>query len=219
VWHARVHFRAGSRADAGRAWDWWSDAGQGGGVLGAIGSHAVDSLHWLTGARATQVSCTLATHVSALRAGEAGQLKHVTTDDEATLLLRLGGGAAAAGATAAVSTSVVESGEPMHVTEVFGPRGGLRTDTTGALFRADAAGREWRRVEVDLAPLAPGMNDNEWSRGFTEFSRRIVDALRGEGQQARVPDAATFDDGYHIQRVLDAARGSHESGCRVTVAD
>ena len=107
----------------------------------------------------------------------------------------------------------------MHVTEVFGPRGALRTDTTGALFRADAAGREWQRVEVELAPLAPGMNDNEWSRGFTEFARRIVEALRREGRQARVTDAATFEDGYHIQRVLDAARDAHESGCRVTVAD
>ena len=219
VWHARVHFRAGSRADAGRAWDWWSDDAQGGGVLGAIGSHAVDSLHWLTGARTIQVSCTLATHVPERPEEKSGQPKRVTTDDEATLLLRLGGGRAAEGATAAVSASVVESGESMHVTEVFGPRGGLRTDTTGALFRADAAGHEWRRVEVDLAPLAPGMNDNEWSRGFTEFARRIVEALRREGRQARVADAATFEDGYHIQRVLDAARDAHESGCRVTVAD
>ena len=188
-------------------------------MLGAIGSHAVDSLQWLTGARTLQVSATLATHVSERPEEKTGRSRRVTTDDEATLLLRLGGGATAEGATAAVSASVVESGEPMHVTEVFGPRGALRTDTTGALFRADASGREWRRVEVDLAPLASGMNDNEWSRGFTEFSRRIVEALRGEGRQARVADAATFDDGYHIQRVLDAARDSHESGCRVTVAD
>jgi len=219
VWHARVHFRAGSRADTKRAWDWWSDAEQGGGVLGAIGSHAVDSLHWLTGARTLQVSSTLATHVSERPEGTDGPRRRVTTDDEATLLLRLGGGAAAEGATAAVSASVVESGESVHVTEVFGPRGALRTDTTGALFRADAAGREWQRVEVEQAPLASGMNDNEWSRGFTEFSRRIVDALRGEGRQARVREAATFEDGYHIQRVLDAARDAHESGCRVTVAD
>jgi hypothetical protein len=63
------------------------------------------------------------------------------------------------------------------------------------------------------------MNDNEWSRGFTEFSRRIVEALSRDGRQTSVHGAATFEDGYHIQRVLDAARDSHESGCRVRVAD
>ena len=220
VWHARVHFRAGSRADATRVWDWWSDAAQGGGVLGAIGSHAVDSVHFLTGARTLQVSATLATHVSERPVDDTSDaLKTVTTDDEATLLLQLGGGAAARGATAAVSVSVVEAGEPMHVVEVFGPRGALRTDGSGALFRAELDGREWRRVETEDAPVAHGMGDNEWSRGFTIFAQRIVEAITRDGRTARVEGAATFDDGYHIQQVLDAARDSHESGCRVTVTD
>ncbi len=47
--HAKLLFRSDSRASLERAWDWWSDREAGGGTLGAIGSHAVDSFRWLLG--------------------------------------------------------------------------------------------------------------------------------------------------------------------------
>jgi len=55
------------------------------------------------------------------------------------------------------------------------------------------------------------MRDGGWARGFTAFSRKIVAALR-EGH-ASVDGAATFEDGYRTQLVLDAARRSHEKRC------
>jgi len=45
--------------------------------------------------------------------------------------------------------------------------------------------------------------------GGTHYA--IVAAVR-EGRQS-VTEAATFDDGYRVQLVLDAARASNESGC------
>jgi hypothetical protein len=55
------------------------------------------------------------------------------------------------------------------------------------------------------------MGDSSWGRGFTIFSRKIVDALRtGE---TTVEGAATFEDGHRTQLVLDASRRSHEKGC------
>src|SRR5207248_3264473 len=42
VKHAKLTFRADSRADLNRPWNWWSDKTQGGGALGAIGSHVID---------------------------------------------------------------------------------------------------------------------------------------------------------------------------------
>ena len=219
VWHAKTIFRAGYRGDPTRVWDWWSDASMGGGALGALGSHAVDTLHWMLGARTLQVFCNLATHVAERPDASDGVMQRVTTDDEANLLLHFADGAATEKATGAISLSVVESGDSEHVVEVFGSRGALRTDSSGALYRAGANGGRWERVEVESAPLARGMNDNEWSRGFTVFAQKIVDAIAREGRTARVDGAATFDEGYDTQRVLDAARASHESGCRVTVAD
>ncbi|MCA1614896.1 MAG: Gfo/Idh/MocA family oxidoreductase [Acidobacteria bacterium] len=210
VRHAKVVFRADSRAETERAWDWWSDAAAGGGALGAIGSHAVDSLRWLAGAEVSEVFCQLATHVAERPDAATGESRRVTTDDEASLLLRLEGGAAVAGgATASVALSFVEAGEPLHRAEIFGERGALRIE--GArLWRARAGGHAWEQIETGDAPLAAGMRDNEWSRGFTAFSREIVAAL-GAGRTA-VEGAATFADGHRVQLVLDAARRSHETG-------
>jgi len=63
--------------------------------------------------------------------------------------------------------------------------------------------------------MAQGMHEGSWSRGFTAFSVAICDAL--QMGKTTVKDAATFEDGYRVQLVLDAIRASNESGCWVTV--
>ena len=88
-------------------------------------------------------------------------------------------------------------------------------EETGELWHSPAGSGDWRPVEVDQDPVAPGMREGSWSRGFTAFSAAIVAAL-SEGRKT-VEGAATFEDGYRVQLVLDAARASNESGCWVRV--
>lgn len=217
VRHAKVLYRSDARASAERHWDWWSDAAAGGGVLGAIGSHAVDALLWLLGTEVSQVSATLATHVGERRDERTGQMRQVTTDDETGLLLHFKDSEVTERATAVVSLSVVEAGRPEHYVEVFGSEGALRVSGASELLHARVGAREWRAVEVPEAPTAEALPDNEWARGFLAFACEIVAAL-GAGR-GEIEGAATFDDGHRIQLVLDAARAAHESGCRVTVTD
>ncbi len=217
VKHVKLTFRSDSRSDVGREWNWWSDIKQGGGALGAIGSHVIDGFRWLLGADVSEVCCNLATHVRERRDHD-GQLREVTTDDEANLLLRFGDDELTEGATGNASMSLVESGEPEHLLEIFGARGALRVKDNGDLFMSHVGEGAWRRVETDRGELAPGMRDGGWSRGFTAFSQKIVDALRAG--KTTVEGAATFADGYRTQLVLDAARRSNDSGCwaRVTAS-
>ncbi|MEB3307889.1 MAG: Gfo/Idh/MocA family oxidoreductase [Cyanobacteriota bacterium] len=49
LWLVRFDWLMSSRADPTRAWNWYSQASEGGGVLGALGTHAFDILHWLVG--------------------------------------------------------------------------------------------------------------------------------------------------------------------------
>ncbi len=210
VRHAKLTFRSDSRADVERAWNWWSDKTQGGGALGAIGSHVVDGFRWVLGAEVSEVCCNLATHIRE-REDESGTPREVTTDDEANLLLRFADSELTEGATGNASMSLVEPGKPEHRLEIFGSRGALMIEESGELWQSKVGDGEWKRVGSDRGELAKGMRDSGWARGFTAFSKRIVEALR-EGR-ATVEGAATFEDGYRTQAVLDAGRRSDESGC------
>lgn len=216
VRHAKFTFRSDMRATTERGWDWWSDERAGGGVLGAIGSHAVDTLRWLLDAEVSEVYGSLSTHVAERPDAASGEMRRVTTDDEAQMLLRLTDGELTEETTAAVSLSVVEPGEQLHRVEVFGSKGALRIEESGDLFHSAVGARAWQRVEAERGQLAEGMRESSWSRGFTAFARAIVAALQ-EGRRVRVEGAATFDDGHQIQLVLDAARRAHATGCRVAL--
>ena len=48
-WMVKLDWLMSSRADAGRAWNWYSQKEAGGGVIGALGTHAFDMLAWLIG--------------------------------------------------------------------------------------------------------------------------------------------------------------------------
>ena len=207
--HVKLIFQTDSRADVSLPWNWWSDVKQGGGVLGAIGSHVVDGFRWLLAAEVSEVFCNLATRVRERQDAE-GQTREVTTDDEANLLLRFDDGDFTDGATANVSMSMVEAGEPQHLLEIFGADGALRLGERGELGRSAVGDGEWQRVEVDQGELAPGLKDSGWARGFTAYSRKIVETI--SAGRTTVEGAATFEDGYRTQLVLDAARRSNESG-------
>jgi predicted dehydrogenase len=89
----------------------------------------------------------------------------------------------------------------------------LSITDSGAVSRALRGSGEWQPVETDAGALAPGMRDGGWARGFTAFASEIVTALQ-EGR-TEVEGAASFEDGYQTQLVLNAARRSDETGCRV----
>ncbi|MGH9872415.1 MAG: Gfo/Idh/MocA family protein [Pyrinomonadaceae bacterium] len=214
VRHCNYVFRSDYRGVLGN-WDWWSDAEMGGGTLGAIGSHAIDSFRWLLDTEISEACCVLSTHVAERPDRTSGVTRAVTSDDSVRMLLRFTESALTKGATGAASLSVVESGKSQNQLEVYGSSGALMVEENGALWHSPAGSGDWRRVETDQDQLAPGMRESSWSHGFTTFSSKIIDALR-EGQTS-LEGAATFEDGYRAQLVMDAARESNVSGCLVEI--
>jgi len=145
----------------------------------------------------------------------SGELRPVTSDDEAKIHFRFADTQLTEETTGAAALSVIESGTYENRLEVYGATGALLVEETGELWHSPAGSGAWRPVKVDQDTMAPGMRDSSWSRGFTAFSGAIVDALR-EGQNT-IKDAATFKDGYRVQQVLDAARESNRTGCWTVV--
>lgn len=213
--HCNYVFRSDYRGVLDRPWDWWSDESMGGGTLGAIGSHVIDSFHWMLNTNVTTVSCMLNSHIAERPDKTTGSMRQVTSDDEAKLHFRFADSSLTKNATGAAALSVVESGSYENRLEIYGSTGALMVQETGELWHSPAGSGAWRPVQVHQDPMAPGMHPASWSRGFTNFACDIVEALR-EGSPT-VDGAASFEDGYRVQLVLDAARASNKSGCWATV--
>jgi predicted dehydrogenase len=213
--HMKCWFRNASRGLESVKWNWWSDIEKGGGALGAIGSHAVDTLRWFSGAEVSEVFCLLKTNFKERLDESSGKKRTVTTDDEANLMLKITDGEFTRDTSAMISLSVTESGKYGHRTEIYGDKGGLMIEDGGELKFAEITDSDWQDVEVDLGEVPPGSKVGGWSRGFLNFAGEIQDALL-EGRN-EIPHAATFEDGYRNQVVLDAARESDKNGTFVKI--
>ena len=211
--HAKYNFRNASRGDVNLPWTWWSDKNAGGGALGAIGSHIIDSFNWFLGAEITQVFCQLQTHIKERFSEKNRTMKKVTSDDEANLIVRFADGDLTEDATGIVSISMVEYPNYQNVIEFFGTGGAIRVNFRGEIEMAKTGENDWRAVDAGLGKLVEGVADTGFSRGFMEFAPKIIDAIR-EGK-TEIEHAATFEDGVKVQKVLDAARESNETGCAV----
>ncbi len=215
IMHCKILFRNASRGTQDVGWNWWSDAEQGGGALGAIGSHAIDAFRWLTGAEIAEVFCLLKTNIKERTDQNSNQTRRVTSDDEANLIVRLNDSEFALNGSATVSLSVVEAGKFEHRVEIFGTMGALAIEEGGALWHSKMTDHEWHPVEIELGAAAPNVQPGGWSRGFMNFSREIAAALHA-GRNT-VETAATFEDGLKTQVVLDAARKSNQDGSAVKI--
>lgn len=213
--HAKYNFRAPHRGDPNAAWNWWSDKRAGGGALGAIGSHIIDSFNWFSGAEIERVFCQMNTNIKQRKDEKTGATRDVTSDDETLLILRFKDGELTEGATGIVSVSMVESPKYQNRLEFFGTKGAMRIEQRGEIFIAETGAADWTEIETDLGANIEGVPDTGFSRGFLSFAPAIVEAiLQGKTE---IKHAATFADGVKVQKVIDAAHESNETGCAVKI--
>jgi predicted dehydrogenase len=210
--HTKAIFQAPHRGDPNLPWNWWSDASAGGGALGAIASHVIDSFFWFLETDISSVFCQLQTHIKE-RKDNSGMFRSVTSDDESNMLLRFSDSSRTVDATGLVSISMTETPKYRNRMEFYGESGSLSVDELGEVSIARLGDREWQPVDVDLGEPIEGVPDTGFSRGFVAFAPQIIDATRS-GHRT-IENAASFIDGLRVQRVLDAAVASNRSRCAV----
>ncbi|MGA7615896.1 MAG: Gfo/Idh/MocA family oxidoreductase [Thermoanaerobaculia bacterium] len=200
---AEVRYASPSRSDPGRAWNWWSDADAGGGVWGAVGSHAVDTLRFLVG-EVHEAQGLMHTFVAERPLPGEGT-RVVTADDFAGVNLRMKRGVLAT----MLFTAVAGVDEPTVIT-IHGEEASLRL--SGPTLRIAKRGGEWEEARTLPGPRRPGDTAGGWfGTGTFELGRALKRAIDEDDRHA-LSFAATFYDGLAQQRVLDAARRSHEHG-------
>lgn len=188
--------------------DWWFDPGEGGGWLGALGSHVIDQLRTWLGEFET-VSASL-TSISATR-GPA--------DDSFCVRFRM-----ANGCEGVIQSSAGVWGPPLAVTRVCGSEGTLWTEG-GAMRLAGRDGTRTLEIAPALAlPAAPPVTPDprhETARWrtlvgvelapYTVLCRTLKAAIAGTPAASPVAPA-TFADGIAAMQVMDAIRASAREG-------
>jgi predicted dehydrogenase len=197
--YVETRYSSPSRGDRSRKWDWWSDASEGGGVWGAVGSHFVDALRYL-GMEIEDARGTLRTTI------EERSNKPVTSDDFANVELRLRGGA-----LAVMLFSAVASGpDEQSVITIHGDEGSFRLTGEELLFAK--RGESYARIAGGEMADRPGNSrGGAFGTGTYELGRALRRALE-DGDRAALAPAATFADGLEVQRVLDAVRAQKVAG-------
>jgi predicted dehydrogenase len=198
--HITIHNVGSSWADpASRSkGDWWSLAEQGGGRLGANGSHQVDLLRWWFG-EIKAVCGVVKTMVPQRKDKASGQPWLATADDYTEFMAEL-----PEGALASVLISTVARHGTGNDTHIFGSEGTitLSNDTECLLF--GKAGEPLAEVQVE-DPYAglTGLNAGIWNQSVVGALRELCGAIR---ESRTLREGATFWDGLRNQLVLDAIK-------------
>jgi predicted dehydrogenase len=208
------HFHLRNEGDYGRdaTYGWRFDRRHGNGILGDLGSHAIDFARRYVGDIA-RVSGQLATFVE--RPGSDGQSLDAA-NDSALLAVEFANGAQGSLHVSAVS----QQGETSLA--LYGEAGTLELAFSfdGAELRGSRTGDEgWQTLEV---PDALWHNVDRTGRYIEQIfdmfkkqpvgNRLFIDAILEDRQID-----STFYDGWKAQQVIDAAIASHEQGRWIAV--
>lgn len=205
-----AHHMSDKRWNPDQPWNWWSDKHEGGGMLGAIGSHFIDSFRWLTGREVRAVNATLdTTPPYTVRPLPDGGARPVTSDDSAFLTLEMDDGL-----RGHIKVSAI-AGAPADRIAIHGTEGALVVEGNQTLWGRRRA--ESLRV-IDVPPeYEPPLwvpDENLLLGPFAKLVGLMVDQIHGRD----VVKPPSFADGLAVQAVLDAAHDSSEQQQRVEIA-
>ena len=167
----------GSRADTSRPWNWYSQAAEGGGVLGALGTHAFDTLHWLVGpSRRLQAQLSTTIQQRPLADG-SGRLASVDAEDIALVQLNLETPQGSSVPAQLNLSSVTRRGRGCWL-ELYGRDG---TAVLGSDNQADYVHGFGLWLSQAGEPLRPVDSDPRWSFTRTWEDGRIAPVERIHG--------------------------------------
>jgi predicted dehydrogenase len=201
-----IDWLVASRADGDRPWNWYSRAERGGGVLGAVGSHAFDYIRWLFGPvkrLSAYLSSAIPYRPDPL---EGNLLKPVTADDTALISLEL-----AQGTPCQLSLSSVARAGRGHWVEVYGEKGtlvlgsdNLKDYVHGFRLWVAPAGQSLSEVEIPKRLAFDRVFTDGRLAPFIRVLDRFVESI--DIGQSLTP---SLREGYFSQLLVDLSYRSH----------
>lgn len=202
----KVDWLVPSRADATRPWNWYARKDQGGGALGAIGSHFFDYIAWLF-APVKQLCGRLSTTIATRPDPVTGEAKPVDADDTCMLMLEL-----IDGTPCQANLSAVTYQGRGHWVEVYGDRGtlilgsdNLKDYGHGFKLWASQAGEPLTEVEIPARLQFPQTHEDGRLAPFIRVIDRWVQSI-----DHHQPLAPSLQEGVYSQLLMDLTHQSNE---------
>ncbi|MBL1209486.1 Gfo/Idh/MocA family oxidoreductase [Geminocystis sp. GBBB08] len=209
----KIDWLVASRANAERAWNWYSVKEKGGGVLGAIGSHVFDYLNWLFG----EVK-TISAHLSNAIAQRPdplsnNELKPVTADDTCLITLELKNGT-----PVQVNLSSVTYQGRGHWLEIYGEKGtlvlgsrNLKDYVHGFKLYASNSDKPLTEVEIPKRLAFPQVYTDGRLAPFLRLVDQLVNSIK-----TNINLPPSLKEGLYSQLLMDLTHQSHEQKQRLS---
>jgi predicted dehydrogenase len=180
--------------------DWLSSVAQGGGRLGANGSHNVDLLRWWLGEVAA-VSGETRTLIPDRLDKATGEAWRADADDFCSFRMEMRSGAVAEIVMSAAARHGVE-----NTVQVFGSEGTINLSATSETLQVAKTGGAFEDISIaDPNAKLDGVNAGVWNVSVVAAMREMAAAIR---DKRRLAEGSTFVDGWRNQIVLDCVRRS-----------
>lgn len=211
----KVDWLVSSRADATRPWNWYARQEQGGGALGAIGSHLFDYIAWLF-APVKQLCGRLSTTIPTRPDPATGEMKPVDADDTCILMMEL-----TDGTPCQANLSAVTYQGRGHWVEVYGDRGTLVLGSSnqkdyvhGFQLWASQNGEPLAEVDIPEQLQFPKTYADGRLAPFVRVVDRWVQSIR-QGDLL----APSLREGVYSQLLMDLTHQSNQTSTWVEVPD
>ena len=219
IWFVKFDWLMSSRANTARPWDWYSQKEEGGGVIGALGTHAFDILHWLFGPTNT-IKSHLSTSIPNRLCPRTNLQKRVTSED--ICLAQIGLTETESNKTIPVQLSlsaITRQGRGCWV-EIYGSDG---TIVIGSNNQKDYVHGFGLWIAEKDGPLKSISADKNFSFNKSWKDGRIAPVARIqswwiESIRSGKPIIPGLAEGVASQKVSDKIKESHDSGLQVNLS-
>ena len=215
IYLIKLDWLMGSRSDPKRAWDWYSLKEKGGGVIGALGTHAFDMMNWFFG-ESIKVSGKLSTSIKERSLVNSSKLLEVTSEDICLANLEISNYNDALIPCQVSLSSISKNGRGFSL-EVYGSKGSLFLKSENQKDYVHGFNLNYSDIEDKTYNKVPDPNFNfkkTWTDGRIAPVKKIQE-LWAMSIIKQTPVIPGLSEGLSSQRICEAIRKASDSGISI----
>ena len=217
IYLVKLDWLMGSRSDPKRAWNWYSLKEKGGGVIGALGTHAFDILNWFFG-ESIKVSGNLTTSIKKRSLPTASELLDVTSEDVCLANIEISNYGSNVIPCQVSLSSISKNGRGFSL-EIYGSEGSLILKSENQKDYVHGFNLKYSNNENKIQNLTA---DSRFNFEKTWTDGRIAPVLRIQNLWAesiinKTPIVPGLCEGLASHKVCEAIRESSKSGLIIKI--